>query len=67
MNILIGDNEAGKSSVLLALDLVLSGSRGKVETLGIETLLNARCVERFLTGKKKFEDLPIMYVEVFLN
>lgn len=67
MNILIGDNEAGKSSVLLALDLVLSGSRGKVETLGIETLLNAQCVERFLAGKKKFDDLPVMYVEVFLN
>lgn len=67
MNILVGDNEAGKSSVLLALDLVLSGSRGKVETLGIETLLNAGCVEKFLAGKKTLENLPIMYVEVFLN
>lgn len=67
MNILIGDNEAGKSSVLLALDLVLSGSRGKVETMGMETLLNARGVERFLAGKKKFEDLPVMYAEVFLS
>lgn len=67
MNILIGDNEAGKSSVLLALDLVLGGSRSKVETLGIETLLNARCVEKFMAGKRKLVDLPSMFVEVYLN
>lgn len=67
MNILIGDNEAGKSSILLALDLVLSGSRSKVETIGVESLLNAICVDRFLAGKKRIEDLPVMYVDVFLN
>jgi putative ATP-dependent endonuclease of OLD family len=33
MNLLIGDNESGKSSILQALDLVMSGSRSKVETL----------------------------------
>lgn len=31
-NVLIGNNEAGKSSILLALDLVLSGSQSKIET-----------------------------------
>lgn len=67
MNILIGDNEAGKSSVLLALDLVLSGSRAKVESTGIESLLNAHCVENFLAGEKEFDALPVMYIEVFLN
>ena len=29
-NVLIGNNEAGKSSILLALDLVLSGSQSKI-------------------------------------
>ena len=43
-NILIGDNEAGKSSILTAIELVLSGSRSKVESLGIEALLNASVV-----------------------
>lgn len=33
-NVLIGDNESGKSSVLLALDLVVNGSRHRVEMLG---------------------------------
>jgi putative ATP-dependent endonuclease of OLD family len=34
LNILVGGNEAGKSSVLQAIDIVLSASRSKVETLG---------------------------------
>jgi predicted ATP-dependent endonuclease of OLD family len=33
-NVLIGDNESGKSSILLALDLALSASRSRVETVG---------------------------------
>ena len=67
INILIGDNEAGKSSLLLALDLVLSGSRSKIETLGLESLINADIVSTFLEGEKKIESLPTMYVEVYLN
>lgn len=38
-NILIGDNEAGKSTILTAIELVLSGSRSKVDSLGIEACL----------------------------
>ena len=39
LNVLLGDNEAGKSSVLLAIDLALSASRSKIESLGVEALL----------------------------
>jgi len=67
INLLIGDNEAGKSSILLALDLVLSGSKSKVETVSLENLFNAEVVNSFLAGNKKLENLPILYVEVFLN
>jgi len=67
INLLIGDNEAGKSSVLLALDLVLSGSKSKVETLSLESLFNAEVVNSFLAGNKKLENLPVLYIEVFLN
>ncbi|MCW5223547.1 ATP-dependent endonuclease [Verminephrobacter aporrectodeae subsp. tuberculatae] len=67
LNILIGDNEAGKSSVLLALDLVLSGSRSKVEAIGLETLFNLDVVKRFLDGEKKYEDLPKLFVEIYLS
>ena len=46
-NIIIGDNETGKSSILLALDLVLSGSQNKIETIGLE---NPRVLQ--LSNKK---------------
>lgn len=38
LNILVGGNEAGKSSVLQAMDIVLSASRSKVESIGLEAL-----------------------------
>lgn len=67
LNILVGDNEAGKSSVLLALDLALSGSRSKIETMGLETLFNKEVVSTFLAGAKKINDLPTLFVEIYLS
>jgi putative ATP-dependent endonuclease of the OLD family len=67
LNILVGGNEAGKSSVLQALDIVLSASRSKVEALGLETLFNADCITEFLAGERKIEDLPDLLVEVYLD
>ena len=67
INVLVGDNESGKSTILMALDLVLGGSRTKVETIGLESLLNKDAVSRFLLSGKKIEDLPILSVEVYLT
>jgi len=67
LNVLIGDNESGKSTILTALDLVLSGNRAKVETVGLESLLNSAAVAQFMAGTKRFEDLPTLYVEVYLT
>lgn len=67
LNLLIGDNEAGKSSVLLALELVMSGSRSKVETIGIETLLNADAVRAFQVGPCTVDRLPQLFVEAYLS
>ncbi|QHA89926.1 ATP-dependent nuclease [Serratia rhizosphaerae] len=66
-NVLIGDNESGKSSILLALDLVLSDSRYRVETLGVETLLSQSAVDGFLAGERRIEQLPVLTVDVFLS
>lgn len=66
LNILIGGNEAGKSSVLQALDIVMSGSRSKVEALGLETLFNADCINEFLASARKIVDLPEMVIEIYL-
>lgn len=67
LNILLGDNEAGKSSVLLAIDLALSASRTKVEMLGVEGLLSASSVARFLDGHRTVANLPKVLIELFLT
>lgn len=67
INVFIGDNEVGKSSLLLALDLVLSGSRHRIESLGLENLFNAHVVARFLKGAKDLGSLPVMHVEIYLD
>ena len=67
INLLIGDNEAGKSSILSAIDIVLSGSRSKIETFGLDSLFNLKIIQDFLKSDKKYEDLPILFVEIYLN
>jgi len=67
LNILVGGNEAGKSSVLQALDIVLSASRSKVEAIGIEALFNADCITEFLRGSRKIAALPELLVEVYFD
>lgn len=66
VNVLIGDNETGKSSVLLALDLTLSASRSRVETIGYESLLAQSAVRVFQQGPRRLEQLPVLVVDVFL-
>ncbi|ELV8700803.1 AAA family ATPase, partial [Vibrio vulnificus] len=67
LNLLIGDNEAGKSTILTAIELVLSGSKSKVETAGLDTLFNTSVVQGFLASNKKLENLPILIAELHLN
>lgn len=66
-NIFIGDNEAGKSSVLTAIDLVLSGSKSKVETLGMSSIFNTTAISDFFAGAKEVARLPKLYVEIYLT
>lgn len=66
LNLLIGDNEAGKSSILLGLDLAISASKSKVETFGLEALFNTEAIYTFLAGDKKYINLPKLQIEVYL-
>ncbi len=67
-NLIIGENESGKSSILLAINLVLSGSRNQFESYGSEKLINAEAVKQFMAkAHKQYNDLPKMYVELWLN
>lgn len=67
LNVLIGDNEAGKSTVLQGIDLVLAASQSRVEHVGMDTLLPVATVEAFLGGSRHFADLPEVRVELFLR
>lgn len=67
LNILLGDNESGKSSILLGIDLALSASRSRVEAIGVESLLNQEAVTTFIKGSRTVADLPVVEVELFLS
>lgn len=67
INILVGDNEAGKSTILEAIDIVSCGSLHKVESIGIDKLLNIDAVNVFLAGTRKFETLPTLEVDLYLT
>jgi len=67
INMLIGDNEAGKSSILSAIDIVLSGSKSKIETIGLDSLFNMQTIQDFLNSGKNYENLPSLSIELYLN
>lgn len=67
INILIGDNEVGKSSILEAIDLVACGNTKRIEGIGIDKLFNIDAVQQFNSGKRIYNNLPIMIVELYLN
>lgn len=67
LNILIGDNEAGKSSVLNAIDFVISGSISKIESYGLDKFFNKEIIKEFLSGTKQIETLPKILIELYLG
>jgi len=67
INTIIGDNEAGKSSILEAIELLSSGSRSKVEATSVESILNKEAISDFFSSDKTFGKLPEIHVEVFLS
>jgi len=66
-NMLIGDNESGKSSILQAIDLIISGSRSNIENIGLESLFNTEIIKEFMSKEKNYKNLPELYVEIYLN
>lgn len=66
-NVIVGYNEAGKSSILLAIDLALGASRSRVDTIGLEALFNQEAVGAFLSGERTYDMLPELLVEVYLS
>lgn len=67
INILVGDNEVGKSSVLEAIDLVSSGNLRRVEAIGLDRLLNIEAVNIFNAGERTYNNLPVLIIELYLT
>lgn len=65
LNIFIGDNESGKSTILQAIDLVSRGSFRRVEEIGLNRLFNAGVVEEFMESDRRYECLPKIVVELY--
>lgn len=69
-NIFVGENGVGKSSILQAISMVLSGSISRIEKTGIENLFNVEATKEFLViprEERKAEDLPELYVEIYFS
>lgn len=45
----------------------MSISRSKMETIGIETIFNKKCIADFLNNDRKISDLPEILVEVYFE
>lgn len=66
-NILIGQNGVGKSTIIQAISLVISGSISQVSAVGLESLFNVSSIKEFMNGEKKIENLPKLFVQIFLS
>ena len=69
INIIVGDNESGKSTLLEAIELCLNlNYRGRPLSNSISSdLFNKGCIEAFLAGDKSHETLPQILIEAFLD
>lgn len=66
INIFVGDNASGKSSILQGIELALCGSVTRVQNLGLENLMNADSIHEFLC-EKDIRRLPKLIIEVYLS
>lgn len=66
-NLIIGDNESGKSTILTAIDLVLSASKHKIESIGLEALFNKSVIQDFLIkNSQNILDLPTLQIDLHI-
>ena len=64
-NIFIGENGSGKSSILQAINLVMSGSYAQIENSGLTNLFNSKTISKFLSGET--EVLPELLIELYFD
>jgi predicted ATPase len=69
LNIIVGDNDSGKSTLLEAIELCINGRyRGKSIVAGLTPeLFNQKATDSYLASDKSSEYLPTVKIEVFLE
>ncbi len=67
LNVFIGDNESGKSTILEAINVVISGKKKKIDTLYLEGLFNYEVVNKFLESDRQYNNLPVLFIELYLE
>ena len=65
-NIFVGDNGAGKSSIIHGIDLVLSGNISKVAGIGLKHLFNSKVISLWMKSPT-LDTLPELTIELFLD
>ena len=65
-NILIGENGSGKTTILYAIGLVLSGSHAQIEKNGLASLFNSTAISKFLNSRD-IKLLPELFVEIYFD
>src|SRR5450830_196291 len=69
INIFVGDNNAGKSTILEAMEIVLNFQhRGRPFAMEFSPdLFNCEAVEKFLASPKTPADLPVLVIEAYMK
>jgi putative ATP-dependent endonuclease of OLD family len=69
INILVGDNECGKSSILEAIELCLNYShRGRpLSPEVMAELFNSSCIEKYINGDLLQTSLPELLIEAYVE
>ncbi|MGM0172621.1 hypothetical protein IGJ39_002774 [Enterococcus sp. AZ140] len=69
-NIFIGENGVGKSTLLQAISLTLSGSFSRIEKMGINNLFNSSITREYCNLPvldRNINNLPVLLIEVFFD
>lgn len=64
---MIGENGVGKTTILEAIKLVLSGSSNYIEKQGLHSLFNIQIVEEYMKSEKNINELPEVEIELFIS
>lgn len=66
INIFVGDNGSGKSSILQGIELALCGSATRVRNVGLENLININAIRECLSNKD-LSLLPKLIIEIYFT